>query len=195
MDTPFEVRIAEALKNLRGPEKLSLRAAEARHGVPRNTLKRRHEGGVSKRIARQPQQLLSPDQKQLLVSWILTLEAEGHAPMHHTVREMAVQISRFSSRPSTVDNKWLPRFFTRHPEIHFKLGKSIDALRIQHTNPDDLRAWFSLFKRVLTEYKVAAKDIWNMYESGLAIGSYAHQRVIGSSSSSRTYKKAPENRE
>jgi DDE superfamily endonuclease/Tc5 transposase DNA-binding domain len=123
------------------------------------------------------------------------LEAEGHAPTHNTVREMAGQISRFSGGPTTVGNKWLPRFFTRHPDIHSKLGKSIDALRIQATSPVDLHAWYSLFRRVLTEYKVAAENVWNMDESGLAIGCYTHQKVIGSSSSSRIYKKAPQNRE
>jgi hypothetical protein len=58
------------------------------------------------------------------------LEAEGHASTHNTVREMASQISRFSGDPNTIGNKWLPLFFIRHPEIHSKLGKSIDALRI-----------------------------------------------------------------
>jgi DDE superfamily endonuclease/Tc5 transposase DNA-binding domain len=195
MESPFEVKIAEALEELAGPSKPSLRAIEKKYGVCRKTLKRRHEGHVSRRIARQQQQLLSAEQEQLLVSWILMLEAEGHAPTHNTVREMAGQISRFSGGPATVGNKWLSRFFTRHPNIHSKLGKNIDALRIQSTSLTDLRAWFSLFRRVLTENKVAIEDVWNMDESGLAIGCCTHQKVIGSSSSSRTYKKAPQNRE
>lgn len=123
------------------------------------------------------------------------LESEGHAPTHDTVREMAGQISRISGGPNSVGKKWLPRFFTRHPDIHSKLGKSIDALRVQNTNPDDLRAWFALFRRVLTENKVAQEDVWNMDETGIALGVCTHQRVVGSSSSSRTYKKTPENRE
>jgi hypothetical protein len=61
MDSPFEVKIAEALAELNGPLKPSLCSMEKKHGVPRNTLKRRLEGGVSKRIARQPQQLLSSE--------------------------------------------------------------------------------------------------------------------------------------
>jgi Tc5 transposase DNA-binding domain len=83
------------------------------------------------------------------------LESEGHAPTHNTVQEIAAQISRISGGLKEVGNRWLPRFLTRHPKLHSKLGKSINALRIQSTNPDDLRAWFSLFRRVLTEYKVA----------------------------------------
>jgi hypothetical protein len=77
-----------------------------------------------------------------------------------TVREMAGQISRTSGGANEVGNRWLPRFLTCRPELHSKLGKSIDALRIQSTNPDDLRAWFSLFRRVLTEYKIAQEDVF-----------------------------------
>jgi Tc5 transposase DNA-binding domain len=159
MDSPFQARIAEALAELTGPSNPTIRAIAKKHGVSHQTLQRRLNGGVSRQIARQQQQLLSPEQEQLLVSWILMLEAEGHAPTHDTVREMASQISRFLGGSNTVGSKWLPRFFTRHPEIHSKLGKSIDALRIEHTNPIDLNAWFTLFRRVLTEYKVAAEDI------------------------------------
>jgi hypothetical protein len=53
MESPFEVKIAEALKELNGPSKPSLRAIEAKHGVYRRTLKRRLKGGISRRIARQ----------------------------------------------------------------------------------------------------------------------------------------------
>jgi DDE superfamily endonuclease/Tc5 transposase DNA-binding domain len=152
-------------------------------------------GGVSKQTARCSQQLLSIEQEELLISWISMLEIEGHAPTHDTVREMVGQISRISGGPNSVGKKWLPRFLARHPEVHSKIGKSIDALRGQNTNPDDLRAWFALFRRFLTENKVAQEDVWNMDETGIALGACTHQRVIGKSSSSRIYKKAPENRE
>jgi helix-turn-helix, Psq domain/Tc5 transposase DNA-binding domain len=99
MESAFEVRIAEALRDLRGPSKISIRAAEKKHGIPRSTLTRRLEGGISKRKARCVQQLLSLEQEDLLVQWILTLETEGHAPTHSTVREMAIQIFEVFRRP------------------------------------------------------------------------------------------------
>jgi hypothetical protein len=61
MESPFEVKIAEALEELAGPSKPSLRAIKKKYGVCRKTLKRRLEGHVSRRIARQQQQLLSAE--------------------------------------------------------------------------------------------------------------------------------------
>ena len=47
----------------------------------------------------------------------------------------------------------------------------------------------------MSETKVKNNDIWNMDETGTALGASTTQAVIGSSKSRRTYKKAPENRE
>jgi hypothetical protein len=58
---------------------------------------------------------------------------------------MASQISRFSGGLTIINNKWLSRFFTRYSDIHLKLDKSINALRIQAISPVDLYAWYSLF--------------------------------------------------
>jgi hypothetical protein len=52
MDSPFEVRIAEALEELNGPSKPSLRSIEKKHSISCNTLKRRLYGDISKRTAR-----------------------------------------------------------------------------------------------------------------------------------------------
>jgi predicted DNA-binding protein (UPF0251 family) len=67
MDSPIEIRIAEALRELAEMPNLSLRAAQKKHGIPRSTLARRLRGGISKKTARQPQQLLTPEQEDLLV--------------------------------------------------------------------------------------------------------------------------------
>jgi hypothetical protein len=50
MDSPFETKIAEALEELNGPSKPSLRAVKKKYGVSRRTLQRRHSGGVSKQF-------------------------------------------------------------------------------------------------------------------------------------------------
>jgi hypothetical protein len=52
MESPFKVKIAEALEELAGPSKLSFRAIEKKYGVYRKTLKRRLKGHVLRRIAR-----------------------------------------------------------------------------------------------------------------------------------------------
>lgn len=102
MDLPFEIRVKEALIELNSSSKPSIRAVEKKYGVSKSTLLRRLDGGVSRRIARSAQQLLTLEQEQSLITWILTLESEGHAPTHGTVREMASQIARISGGPQTL---------------------------------------------------------------------------------------------
>jgi helix-turn-helix, Psq domain len=55
MDSPIEIRIAEALRELAETLNLSLRAVQKKHDIPRSTLARRLGGGISKQKARQPQ--------------------------------------------------------------------------------------------------------------------------------------------
>lgn len=195
MDSPFETRIAEALTELSTDPNASLRAVAKKFSLSAETLRRRQNGGIGKQIARNSQQLLSPEQEQELVQWILHLEMEGHAPTHNTVRAMASRISQESGASGRIGHHWLQRFLTRQPAIRSKLGRKIEVLRIENTKADSLRTFFELFRRVRKEYKVADEDIWNMDETGLALGSSAHQQVLGRSATSRTYKKSPENRE
>lgn len=195
MDTPFEATIAAAIKELIGPSKPSIRAVAKKYDLSHQTLARRLKGGISTQIAHHSQQLLTIEQEDLLVRWILTLEADGHAPTHNTIREMVAQIAKESGHTNCIGKKWVIRFLQRHPEIHSKIGRKIEALRIQNTSPAHLDAFFELFRRVQLTNKIPAENIWNMDESGIAIGSCAHQRVAGTSSSTRTYKKTPENRE
>ena len=195
MASTFEERINAALSDLdRNPE-LSLRQLEKLYSVSSRTLKRRLAGGQSRTNTRESQQLLSIKQERLLADWILKLETEGHAPTHKTVREMAAQISKTSGGCGKIGNEWTKRFMQRYPEIHTKIGQKIDALRVQNTLPKILSTWFSRIKRVLTEYKVAPENVWNIDETGIALGVYTNQRVIGSSVTSYVYKKSLENKE
>jgi hypothetical protein len=50
MDSPIQIRIAEALHELAEMPNLSLRTAPKKHGIPRSTLARRLGGGISKKI-------------------------------------------------------------------------------------------------------------------------------------------------
>jgi Tc5 transposase DNA-binding domain len=77
---------------------------------PELTLRRRRNYGLSKRDSHAHQQLLSPAQEEVFAHWIVTLEADGHAPTHNTLREMAGQISLENGGPATMGKKWLRSF-------------------------------------------------------------------------------------
>lgn len=169
----------------------SIRAAAALYSISEATLRRRLKGGQSRQNARTPQQLLSPEQEDRLVQWILDLEKQGHPPTHAQLREMAQHISIFSGGPSHFGHKWVSRFLQRQTAIQTKIGCKMDALRIKNSNPEDLQAWYALVKRNIDAHGILSADIWNMDETGLAVGSSLNGRVIGSTATKRTYKKEP----
>ena len=90
---------------------------------------------------------------------------------------------------------WVGRFLTRRPDLRSKIGKKIDALRIKNTNPELLQTWFESLQSLMRRIRVHPSNIWNIDETGIALGVCSNQRVIGSSSTTQTYIQTPENRE
>ena len=62
-----EQKLQQALKDVQAQKFSLIRAAAKAYNVDHSTLGRRHKGGVSKQNAREPQQLLSQKQEELLI--------------------------------------------------------------------------------------------------------------------------------
>jgi hypothetical protein len=195
MDTPKEQAIAGAIQSLSTNQYSSIRAAAAAFDVDRRTLTRRLRGGLTHTQAAQPSLLLSPEQERLLIQWILDLERAGHPPSHVQIREFVELICQASGTSTKVGINWVPRFLHRHPELKSKVGRKIESLRIQNTTPEALAEWFEVFRRVQTTYGVKPDNIWNMDETGIALGVCTNQIVVGSSTTKFSYVRTPENRE
>lgn len=190
-----EPHVSAALQHLLDNPKCSIREAAGLFAVSRSTLARRLCDGLPRTTAHAHRQLLSSIQETMLVDWVLQLEADGHAPTPATICAMASLISTKSGGPEHVGKGWFTRFRARHPEVHMKKGVKLAQDRAQMANPNVLQEWYELFHRVATENKVPVEDWWNMDETGIQLGSSASHRVVGSSKTTKIYKKAPENRE
>ena len=195
MPTPMEIQIDAALQAYENDAQLSIRRAASLHKVSEATLRRRLNHGLTMAESQAHKQLLSPAQERLFVHWIVTLEADGHAPTHATMREMAGLIARESGGKQTVGKHWLERFFNRHPEVHSKSAMRIDNDRATGANKDALTAFFEHFHRCMMTHKVNKENIWNMDETGTQLGASTHYKVGGTSKTHKTYKKAVKNRE
>jgi hypothetical protein len=195
MSISREQQLTDAVRSLSTNPNTSIRAIATSYGVSRDTLARRARGGLSHAQAHQTSLLLSSEQEELLVRWILDLERAGHPPNHTQIREFVALICRASGSPTNVGKNWVPRFLQRHPDIKSKVGRKIESLRIQNTTPAALEDWFQLFQRVQDQYQVKPANIWNMDETGIALGVCNNQIVVGSSRTKSTYIQSPENRE
>jgi hypothetical protein len=190
-----ETRMLQAISDYQNRRYTSIRATAAANDVNHVRLGRRLRGGSSRAIAREPQQLLSNGQEQMLVQWILNLEAQGHPPSFTQVRDLVIIIRGDSTGLLSIGHNWISRFINRHPEIHSKVGKKIHGLRLQSVTPKSLAHWFEHFNSVRERYQVPWDNIYNMDETGIALGVCSNQRVVGKAATISSYKATPENRE
>jgi Tc5 transposase DNA-binding domain/helix-turn-helix, Psq domain len=190
-----EEAMQAAIDALWSGEANSIRAAATLFGVNRATIARRINGRPTRPQARQSQYLLSEAQEGDLVKWILEMEAIGHAISHAQIREMAGLFSAYSGGPPSVGSKWVRRFIRRHPAIHVKVGRAIDHLQVEATTPEALQTWFELFNRIKSASNIMPENMWNMDETGLALGLCKNQMVIRTSNTKYSYVKCPQDRE
>ena len=146
-------------------------------------------GGKSRTEARVNQQALSPAEEIALVRWITRITATGYPATHPLLREMA-QIIRLRRVAQINDSSielvsypplskdWVQRFLKRHPQLGTVFSLSIEASRIKEATPERLMRWFNEFKRVIDEENIRLEDIYNMDETGFALGTLAQTCVI-----------------
>ena len=56
--------------------------------------------------------------------------------------------------------------------------RSIDAARIKDPSPERLQRWFDDLEKMLTEFNIKPENMYNMDESGFAIGEKEAGRCI-----------------
>jgi hypothetical protein len=121
--------------------------------------------------SRASQQLLSPNEEQALVSWVLRAASTGHPITHSFLRELADEIRkpRVNAENSRViaplGTDWSKRFMRRNPQLKTAMASGIEIQRKEVTK-EMLDTWFSEFKRIVEEYGIDSENIYNMDETG-----------------------------
>jgi hypothetical protein len=77
-----------------------------------------------------------------------------------------------------IGKEWVARFLHRHSELASVRPRSIDAVRVKDMSPERLQHWFDDLEKVITEYNIKPKNMYNMNESGSAIGEKEAGRCI-----------------
>ena len=141
MASTRDFSIESALDAYRNGEYNSIRKVARLWNVSEATLRRRLKGAVPKPQAHVTQQLLTSAQEELLVQWILSLEATGYPPAHMQVKEMVRVILRCSGiqDPAPVGEQWIRRFRLRNPQVATLLSRKMDSQRIEGTSESVLR--------------------------------------------------------
>jgi len=158
-------------------------------GVNHKTVHNRLTGVPSHSTARLGQQLLHGHEEIVLTKWIKELTITGYAPSHRLLREMAEEIrnqrvasinspsiTRVSYPPLGCD--WIPRFIKRHEGLKSVVGRRVESKRMDGVTKESLNKWFDAFLEIKTERKIITENIYNMDETGFAIGTLESNRII-----------------
>ena len=106
-----EERLQEALGALNSGEITSIRGAARAYDLHETTLRRRYNGtSTTRQIAHEPQQLLTPAQEALTVTWMLQCEEFKHPVTYPQLREFIGLVSAQSGGPNTIGHHWIQRF-------------------------------------------------------------------------------------
>jgi hypothetical protein len=108
---------------------------------------------------------------------------------------MATRILRMNGDHDPLGQLWITHFLTRQPRVASIVGRSIEAARAEAATPELIRAFIELFERTRVELNIRMEDIWNMDETGIALGVCTNSQVIASSRKKKAYVKAPGDRE
>lgn len=192
---PRELAIQSAIRDLHAGVFTSQRKAAQAYGIPRSSLQARLRGQLPHASAHQDQQRLTPEQEAFLVDWILDEDSRAQPPSHLRVREMATRILTMNGDPRPLGQQWVSHFITRNPRVSSVVGRTIESLRTTAASYNTIKAFLELFERTRIELGIQYEDIWNMDETGIALGVCTNTQVLASLSKKKAYIKSPEDRE
>lgn len=190
-----EQRLTSAIADLAAGVFPSERRAAESYGLCHSTLNRRRKEVENRVKSHAHQQVLSPTQEGTLARWLLEAEAAGHAFNHQQIREMASLISQASGGPAQLGKNWVRKFIKRNPTLQTKKGVAVSSQRVHDLYLSAFKSWFSVLQSLFICKGVRDCNIYNMDETGNALGPCANQTIIGSKESKQSYISTPEDRE
>jgi len=192
---PKEFAIQSAIADYNSGVFTSLRKAAERYGIAESTLRGRRRGQQPHAIAHQQQQRLTPEQEAFLIDWILDEDSRAQPPSHARVREMATRILRMNGDTQPLGKRWIPHFLARQPRVSSVVGRTIESARTTAANYNTIKEWLDHFDRITRELGIQCENMWNMDETGVALGVCTNQQVIADARKKKAYNGSPESRE
>ncbi len=117
--------------------------------------------------------------------WITRLTRTGYPATLRLVKEMAeevrsgrIQLGRTPPTLRPIGHTWIERFKTRHPELGSIWTRQIDSVRFYATNYAGVQKWFDAVTELCIENQYAPEQIYNMDESGFAVGASQSSRAL-----------------
>ena len=190
-----ETAIQNAIQDFKSGKFKTIAETARFYGLVPNTLRFRYNGGLPRKLAHTKEQLLSPEQEDEIVNWIVDSDADGHGRSRSDIIAFAELMLGTSESSPKIHESWYDRFKSRHDEIHTVEGRSISSLRAKAVTYEEILKYYRDYDLIVRQHKIPHENIFNYDESGFIMGKGKSSRVAVPSYKNRTYVQSTEGRD
>lgn len=139
-------------------------------GVSKSSLTRHLKGGLSRREAKETQQLLTKEE-EALASWISTSTTTGNPVQHSFIREMAekwrkCRVNQEGQFLPPIGDSWVPQFLSRYHHLKTKMLRAIETARVKEVTKEQVLHFNEELRRVIQEHGIKLENAYNADETG-----------------------------
>ncbi|KAJ8113466.1 hypothetical protein OPT61_g4409 [Boeremia exigua] len=116
-------------------------------------------------------------EEEVIVQYILNLDARGFAPTYAAVRDMADRLLA-ARGAGQVGVYWARNFVKRTDSLKMRFNRAYDRQRALCEDPILIRSWFELVEQTKAKYGICDDDVWNSDEAGFMMGKIKTQLVV-----------------
>ena len=190
-----EADVQLAISSINTKQVKAGRTAAAIYNVAETTLRRRRAGTLARRDCQPNSKKLTQQEEEVIVKYILDLDARGFSPTYAAVRDMADRLLAARSAEK-VGVHWPRNFVKRTDSLRTRFNRAYDRQRALCEDPVLMKSWFELVEQTKATYGICDDDVWNFDESGFMMGKITTQLVVtGSERRGRPKALQPGNRE
>ena len=148
-----------AIRDYRAGEYKPLTAAARAQNLPNSTVQHRFKGRTSRLDTANNNQLLTKEQEQVLVLWLIDLQKQP-VPANSTlirslVREMLVR----NGVDKPIGQHWITRFYKRHPGLEYGKSQPLSKYRARGLDLVTIDTFFDVFTDLRTQYQILDDNI------------------------------------
>ena len=196
MPSYLEDTLTTALAAYRNGEYTSIRKCAYAFNIPRSTLTDRLLNRTSYIKSHESQQILSTAEEKVLLKAITRLAKSGCPITLSLTRDLAeeIRLSRFclsstlTSYPP-ISKQWIDRFRKRYPELKTVYSRSLDTSRFEGVTYPIVNAYFDALTDLFLENSYPSDAIFNVDETGFALGTTLPSKVLIRRGDTRAFKK------
>ena len=163
-----ESAIQEAKDALNSHQFASRRAAARHFDVNVTTLRRGINGGLSRQQAHEKEQNFSPEEEQILLTWIQAEDLAGTSPTYARIRAMANMMYQNQTTPPrtlNISKNWINKFRKRHSELENRRVRRIDIQR--KDSIESIPEFFDWLRICLDQRSIKPENQYNMDETAV----------------------------